>query len=432
MYRSLYCWQVGPLFPRDSLAQALAPGFLTLTGGNEGGVRGARAGGRSSPPDAAVTPVASRPLFGASLRDHIPLPVDGLPGGGPPRNEKAEMSAFAVDLLARGPGRLATAALLVLAASAVTTPVVGEEAIEVGGWSLLVENDLFYGHDRDYTSGVSLAWATTGEGIASWGSHVAARLPWFPEEGRVYHGYAIGQNMYTPRDISLADPPQDDRPYAGWLYGTVGLSVESGRRLDQIGLTLGVVGPASLAEASQRLVHEVRDLTEPRGWDTQLGNEVGVLLTSQRSWREVAAATLLGFHVDLAPHVGGALGNVYTYGNAGVMLRCGSHLPRDHGPPVIQPSVPGSGYLATTGGFGWYVFAGSEGRAVARNIFLDGNTFRDSHSVDREPLVADLQAGFALIYESWRVTYTHVLRSPEFDEQNELDQFGAITLSVRF
>jgi len=31
-----------------------------------------------------------------------------------------------------------------------------------------------------------------------------------------------------------------------------------------------------------------------------------------------------------------------------------------------------------------------------------------------------------------RLSYTHVLRSPEFDEQNELDQFGAITLSVRF
>lgn len=27
-----------------------------------------------------------------------------------------------------------------------------------------------------------------------------------------------------------------------------------------------------------------------------------------------------------------------------------------------------------------------EGRAVARNIFLDGNTFQDSRSVDKEPL----------------------------------------------
>lgn len=32
-----------------------------------------------------------------------------------------------------------------------------------------------------------------------------------------------------------------------------------------------------------------------------------------------------------------------------------------------------------------YVFAGAEGRGVASNIFLDGNTFEDSHTVDREP-----------------------------------------------
>jgi hypothetical protein len=54
--------------------------------------------------------------------------------------------------------------------------------------------------------------------------------------------------MYTPRDITLANPPLDDRPYAGWLYATLGLGVETGRQLDQLALSLGVVGPESLAE----------------------------------------------------------------------------------------------------------------------------------------------------------------------------------------
>src|SRR3546814_12695699 len=74
----------------------------------------------------------------------------------------------------------------------------------------------------------------------------------FPEGGTVRTSYAVGQNMYTPDDVALRNPPLDDRPYAGWLYGSVGLIAETGRRLDQLELTLGVVGPASPAEQTDR------------------------------------------------------------------------------------------------------------------------------------------------------------------------------------
>ena len=83
--------------------------------------------------------------------------------------------------------------------------------------------------------------------------------------------------------------------------------------------------------------------------------------------------------------------------------------------------------------FGWYLFAGVEGRVVARNIFLDGNTFEDSHSVDKYPLVADLQAGIAFtLGENTRIAYTHLLRSREFREQDGTTQFGTLSVSVRF
>ena len=57
--------------------------------------------------------------------------------------------------------------------------------------------------------------------------------------------------------------------------------------------------------------------------------------------------------------------------------------------------MPGGGYFRRKKGFNWYLFAGLEGRAVFRNIFLDGNTFTDSHSVDSKHFVGDIQAGLA-------------------------------------
>lgn len=82
--------------------------------------------------------------------------------------------------------------------------------------------------------------------------------------------------------------------------------------------------------------------------------------------------------------------------------------------------------------FGWYAFAGIEGRAVARNIFLDGNTFADSRSVDKEPLVGDLQFGIVLDWSDVRLSYTHVYRTREFRTQESSDDFGAFSVSAKF
>jgi hypothetical protein len=78
--------------------------------------------------------------------------------------------------------------------------------------------------------------------------------------------------------------------------------------------------------------------------------------------------------------------------------------------------------------FSWSVFAGLEGRAVGRNIFLDGNTFRDSPSVDKKYFVGDANIGVALTYGRTQLTYTLNWRSEEFQGQDKPDIFGAIGL----
>ncbi|BCA78268.1 lipid A deacylase LpxR family protein [bacterium] len=307
------------------------------------------------------------------------------------------------------------------------------EPPKTGTLSFVLENDLFYDVDQHYTNGVGFVWVPDRRTpTPEWAVRLARRAPWFPEEGPVYHGYAFGQSMFTPSDIKLSDPPLSERPYAGWLYGLVGVGTATDGQFDLFTLSLGMVGPISLAEPSQKFVHKVIGADEPRGWDTQLGNEPGFVATYQRSWRGLAKASLGGTRLDLTPHLGGALGNVFTYVNAGLTLRFGKHLPKDYGPPRIQPGLLGSGEFVPTSGFNWYLFAGIEGRAVARNIFLDGNSFQDSRSVDRRPLVGDLQYGFVIDWQDVRFGYTHVLRTREYRGQDSGDDFGAVSISINF
>ena len=327
------------------------------------------------------------------------------------------------------------AARVVLCLSCLLAGVPGQagDALPTGTFSVILENDLFYDIDRHYTNGIGFVWIPDRSvGTPDWAEQLARLVPWFPQEGEVRHGYAFGQSMFTPSDITIADPPPGERPYAGWLYGTFGLGASNGRQLDLLALSVGMVGPASQAEQSQKFVHDLIGADEPMGWDTQLGDEPGFVLTYLRSWRGQPQPGPLGTRYDLTQHFGGAFGNVFTYLNTGLTLRVGQNLPRDFGPPRIQPGVFGSGEFVPTPGFSWYLFAAVEGRAVARNIFLDGNCCQSSRSVDREPLVGDLQFGLVLDWSDFRLSYTRVLRTREFDSQDKNDDFGAVSLSVKF
>lgn len=307
------------------------------------------------------------------------------------------------------------------------------EEEDKGTLSLVYENDVFYNTDQHYTNGVRISWLSGLDHVPGFLLWAAEASHLFPKGGNVRVEYALGQNMYTPTDITLADPPEDDRPYAGWLYGSLGLISENGSRLHQLELQIGVVGPSSRAEETQTFVHKyITDSDEPQGWDTQLPNETTYQLYYLRSWRALAAVGGKGFGADLTPQFGLAAGTVYDYLEGGLMLRLGRNLELDYGPPRIQPSPPGSGYFKSSSSLGFYLFGGAMGRAVAYNMFLDGTMFHESRSVDKEYFVADLISGAALTWRDFRLAYTHVFRTPEFEGETDFQQYGSLTLSMKF
>ena len=70
----------------------------------------------------------------------------------------------------------------------------------------------------------------------------------------------------------------------------------------------------------------------------------------------------------------------------------GWNLSADFGDPLIRPAGVTSPPLVwdPRKTYSMYLFAFVDGRAVGRDIFLDGNTFTDSHSVTRKTFVGDL------------------------------------------
>ncbi|MGB9499156.1 MAG: lipid A-modifier LpxR family protein [Dissulfuribacterales bacterium] len=75
-------------------------------------------------------------------------------------------------------------------------------------------------------------------------------------------------------------------------------------------------------------------------------------------------------------------------------------------------------------------FAGVEGRAVLYNIFLDGNTFTDSPSVDKKPIVADFMTGISISRGPIQLSFAYVNRTKKFETQKKAQNFGILGVLI--
>ena len=337
-------------------------------------------------------------------------------------------------------GRLRTGLCGLLAAAwLMAWPARAEPAAERRGAILEVdeENDWFAGTDRHYTQGARMVYL---------GAERSAEQGWtagWPaiviRPAAVRWGAELGQSIYTPENLAARLPVNYDRPYAGWLYaGAVlqrrGTTAGGLPAWENIRLQLGVIGPASLAEAQQELAHFIGGFQKAYGWANQLHNEPGLALKVQRAWR-LAPWKGLADNVDVIPHAGGSLGNVDTSLRAGALLRLGWRLPDDFGVQTIDSlalSAGGRSASAADRTRSCYFFGGIEGRAVAYNAFLDGDLFQNSQSVDKRPFVFELKTGLAIQWNRVDLAFSLVFRSEEFVGQNRWDDFGAIVLQWNF
>lgn len=233
--------------------------------------------------------------------------------------------------------------------------------------------------DEEYTSGVHLSYE--GGDAPRWARPALRGYATCSSTSATCRSsrWELGQDIYTP-SVSPDDPhaAPGARPNAGWLYLTEAARILSQSSFDELAITLGVTGPPSLGHLTQQLAHHAAPaFNRPTDWTQQIGLEPGAIV-SYEGRRRAALADL----ADVTPYVSASLGNIVTQAEGGFDLRVGWHLT----PP----------WLPSTSGVGFAITAGASGRAIGRNIFLDGNTFRDSPRVGHEPFVGTGRAGVEL------------------------------------
>lgn len=300
--------------------------------------------------------------------------------------------------------------------------------------SLVFENDFFASDDFNYTNGSKLTYLSgvhEPEGISAF---LAERLfdDYYPSNAYAWHGFGLGQSLYTPEDTLATAPLPDEHPYGAYLYGEYTSIVARRNQMTQFTAQIGIVGPSAQGETTQNLVHTIVGGEEAEGWDNQIGDELAIGLTLDRRRRIGMAFGQSDYSIDFIPGWGATVGNLRTDVHAGFTLRLGENLAYDYGPPRVLPGLRGTNYFSRKQGFSWHIFGGVEGRAVAYDIFVDGRLFADDIvTADRNPLVGDAQGGLVLQYGPVQVSYIHVFRSASFDKSQGSDEFGALSFALK-
>jgi hypothetical protein len=298
---------------------------------------------------------------------------------------------------------------------------------------VFIENDSFGSTDQYYTNGIKIGGGVPANKVIGLFSRPPNALLDAISDGASNHfGLFIGQNLYTPRDITIAAPQPNDRPWAAWSYiGAVAQSVKEDR-LHTVEFDLGFVGAPALGKQVQTFWHDyIVDAPEPQGWGNQIRAEPGLMLTYVHK-RRYGPST----GVQFVPHVGASIGNIMTLVRAGGIVRFGQNM-TGFGPDGIEP---GGAMLKNTRrqydegrrqSWEWFAFAGVDGRVVPYNIFLDGSLFRDGPGIARNDTVYDITAGLSARIDKVRLSVTHIKRSEEFNAGGE-QKFYSINLGIEF
>jgi hypothetical protein len=306
---------------------------------------------------------------------------------------------------------LAAALLTGLGVAAIALPA----AAQLRAFEFALDNDQFAftppSEERWYTSGEFIraafdapAGSTDARLAAAWCRVVFG----CDRDARIYRVVSLNHVIYTPSfPANTAAPQPYDRPYAAALsFGADSVVVGASTR-QTLSLRLGAIGPAALGEPIQNGIHRLLGQAPTLGWGFQVRAQPVV----QLGWSRLSAFGGPGSGSDLVLRTAVLAGNPVTEAALGAMVRVGRR--------PAGPTWPGE-TLGAREPDGWHVFAGVEGRAIARDALIDGRPYGYTSRIEREPFAgsAFIGASFGAVSD-WRIDLTLALHSIPFSSPIE-------------
>ncbi len=223
--------------------------------------------------------------------------------------------------------------------------------------------------------------------------------------------WGIMQVVYTPRDLDTSAYLSNDYAYAGGLYLIHALNSYNARKKFsfQTEIDLGVMGPASLAEESQELIHHAIGYVLPRGWQNQIKTDILFNMNFTAEKQILGLGRFLEFTGGSKFSVGTLINAVTVY----PLIRIGWMNPYFEGfiSQYSNPGHPGTQHIRR---FQFYVFVRPSVSWVLTNAMLEGGVFSDHQKREEGELIK---------YQTYQ-TIEHMVYQTEFGAAMSFGHFS--------
>ncbi|MEO0511636.1 MAG: lipid A deacylase LpxR family protein [Planctomycetota bacterium] len=300
--------------------------------------------------------------------------------------------------------------------------------------------------DEDYTQGGMVAASVEAPELFDVLPGLGERLSFGAGSfDRAAFGVQGRHLIFTPTEIDIFEPIEDDRPFAGVILLGAHVQRRNDRVLDHAELLVGAIGDISGAENAQSQLHQSLSFRPVNGWDNQVDDRFLVQAGLRRDWRrrrsfDGSVYDGRGWAWDVIGSVGQDLGNLQIVSRADATVRIGRRLADDFGPSrvgvlgaQVQADRPergeGESLLAS---WGFAAFSRVGVRYVAMDITLDGHGDR-APSVNPREWYAEVAYGFEWSpADHFRVTWQDTYRTETFVEKRGLHRFASVGLFFDF
>jgi len=304
--------------------------------------------------------------------------------------------------------------LLAFPVMAASAPTHEKHLREAAKYRLELDNDAFVGSDNQFSSGWSFQYHSA---VADDWHSVKTPADWLISPGEDLPGLqnkalkkrfniSVGQIIQTPGKLNERDRIKDDVPYAAIIAAQSTWLAYDNENFQGYELSFGIVGPAALGRQSQNFVHRLQGINEAKGWNNQLNTEpvFNVNVMRKKKFYQHRNASGLSWDATLDGHA--ALGTMFTLAALRLETRFGHNMPGGfmYSPDPIGHSMIYDASLKppTPTRPSLYGSASATAVAVAHNLLLDGNVFRNSQThIDKEPYLFMLTLGVHYETPTW-------------------------------
>ncbi|MEZ8739667.1 DUF2219 domain-containing protein [Photobacterium swingsii] len=303
--------------------------------------------------------------------------------------------------------------------------------------SFSMENDGIVQNDQNYTNGIFLNYnsAVTTDLANQTPFPISTIANWLPLQSHAWQGWRLklGQQMWTPSDITLEQPQPNERPYAGLLFLDTGIFQYTASRADKLTFRLGTVGPNSLAESAQKFVHSVTPSKAPQGWAYQIENQIiaNVNYEGHQLFNRFSSIKDKQWEWSAVGRLDA--GNYRSEAALGSVVRWGSQLSETFGSTGFTPNQTTDLGLLSSSRSGYFLYAGLEGRYRFNDITIEGNKPDEVYDVTLQHWQATITAGVVLYRPRWGISLSMAADTRSFEEDSQdISPYGAFKIFYRY